>query len=381
MSANFGHEFSSNIINNLPIIEQQLQQQQQKSTNFQDRNMNSEDSASMIHHYTGNLQQNRPEIQPEIQQEIQPDIQTVQFSRQTLQHNYKQLLNSQPLASAPAKKRKKILQPDKNISYGNYKFQCDVCDFKTNVKYSYNSHLKLHQDAVYECLFCDKKFKQHQGLTHHMKRIHRLKSLRPRGRPKQNGTPDGRSGIILDDPGYKCLDCDFSSNSVTLIRNHLENPPCRNIHKVVKNEQPTECEKCGERFKTAQSLDYHKAHVCVRTENHETIITCQTFPRLHFSMCFTNFCRICSYCGLRLKTVDRFNIHQQIGCIIIPEDELENGMCSSCPVGREFKLNMELDRVDRWNLLAMHKRVCPEASTVTSCSLCGRTFGDEKKLH
>jgi len=55
-------------------------------------------------------------------------------------------------------------------------------------------------------------------------------------------------------------------------------------------------------------------------------------------------------------------------------------MCSSCPAGLELKLNMSLDRVDRWNLLAMHKRVCPEPSTFNTCSLCGRTCGDERKL-
>merc|ERR1712110_1154115 len=46
----------------------------------------------------------------------------------------------------------------------------------------------------------------------------------------------------------------------------------------------------------------------------------------------------------------------------------------------ELKLNMNLDRVYRWNLLAMHKRVCPEPSTFNTCSLCGRTCGDERKL-
>ena len=123
------------------------------------------------------------------QQRLQQQQQQQQRQQQRQQQTNQRQPPQVPIKSHTPKKRKKQQQQiQEELPDGEHKFECQVCDFKTNVKYSLSSHMKLHQDANYECNFCDKKFKQHQGLTHHMKRIHKLKSLRPRGRPKQNGT-------------------------------------------------------------------------------------------------------------------------------------------------------------------------------------------------
>ena len=77
---------------------------------------------------------------------------------------------------------------------------------------------------------------------------------------------DGSSGVYLDDPGYKCLDCDFSSPNLQALNSHLLMHRAGQTQKTVNSKQNTECDKCGESFKTVQSLDYHKTHVCIRTE-------------------------------------------------------------------------------------------------------------------
>lgn len=181
-----------------------------------------------------------------------------------------------------------------------FRFTCDICDFKTNVKYSLTSHLKLHSEPCYKCQFCDKKYRQHQGLTHHLKRIHKIKSLRPRGRPK-SATTQAKidAGGPLMSELFKCTSCDYICSSKESLHNH------QYLHDQVRNY---ECEKCGEKFKQSQSLNYHKANICIRT---------------------------CGLCGLRLKTVERLDVHERMGCIVIDETELEAGQCVIC--GMKFK--------------------------------------------
>jgi len=117
-----------------------------------------------------------------------------------------------------------------------YKYICDKCNFNTNVKQNYNTHLltKRHKQIQnnelfnHECKKCNKKFKHHSGLYQHRTRCNAI----------EKQTQEQTQVILETVSELKDMLVDLKANQQpTTVNNHINN---NNNINLILNENFTQ---------------------------------------------------------------------------------------------------------------------------------------------
>jgi KRAB domain-containing zinc finger protein len=118
-----------------------------------------------------------------------------------------------------------IVSKSKTVYFSGYK--CNTCEYSTNHKNHYTSHLNRHAGLkAFSCNICGKAFTVKEDLQMHVKRVHmKIKATK-----------------------YRCSECPYSTDMKTHFTNH------RRTH---TGEKPFKCNESESAFAVKHTLDRH----------------------------------------------------------------------------------------------------------------------------
>ena len=172
----------------------------------------------------------------------------------------------------------------KAASYLQHKAKCQIykctdCDYETRSKRDLNTHLKVHQQNLFQCIFCNYTTSRNANLKRHILNVH------------------------SDSAKFCCDECDkqFSRESSL------------SYHKEAKHSSKIKCELCDKDFETRRNLEKH----ILDQHTHNKITTSNGFMILHQSERTIKrkvyFCQQCdyktTYKGNLMKHVERMHLN------------------------------------------------------------------------
>lgn len=238
------------------------------------------------------------------------------------------------------------LRAHQNFHTGNTKYRCAVCSRVFMTQGNLNQHIRgVHHPRKFECENCGRRFNSSQNLRGH-ERTHEDQERK-----------------------YRCLVCRRSFMQKGYIKKHL-----KYVHRQLNGgeRQVFECENCGRRYDTVESLRRHQrtheggTHRCIVCRR-AFIIRESVNRHLRHVHHLNGGARQqleCENCGYRTSSRASLSTH----CKTHGIRALLH--CRMCP--KRFFLNGSLRR---------HVRLAHARQRHTECPLCGRLFAGSLKYH
>lgn len=153
--------------------------------------------------------------------------------------------------------RKRSLKKKKKASVGrgkrveDYTIECPLCDFKSNVKDTYQKHTyRVHNRQEMLCDGCDESFHLIYVLLEHRKYTHEFThEYKVNTKPMPENDRDNDQEIMQEDEMIECPLCPYKSN----VKNNYQKHVIR-----THNRQEMKCEKCDQKHHLIYLLDEHR---------------------------------------------------------------------------------------------------------------------------